>query len=78
VASKKAKDRRLRRLARFRTVSIGDVCELEECCREIRLGATPLFVGKRLDGWNTLTDAYEVWEVVRITDECHGLVKRIE
>lgn len=76
--AKKAKAR-AKRLAEFRTVSIGDVCELGECCREVRLGATPLFVGKRLDGWNILTHTYEVWEVVRVaTNDYSSVVKRIE
>lgn len=74
-AKKKAK-----RLAKFRTVAIGDVCELWECCREVRLGAAPTFVGERRTGWNTLTDGYEVWEVVCVNTDNYdrSLVKRIE
>lgn len=76
--AKKAR-KRAKRLAEFRTVAIGDVCELWECCREIRLGTSPTFVGERRDGWNTLTDAYEIWEVVRVNtdDYDRSIVKRI-
>lgn len=58
---------------------IGDVCEFNMCCREVRLGSTPCEVGKKLDGWNTIADEHEEWVVVEVRDNpWHSLVKRIK
>lgn len=43
---------------------VGAVCELSDCCREVRLGAHPLHVGKILEGWNNTDDRFERWEVI--------------
>jgi hypothetical protein len=71
--------KREKMLSEFSTVKIGDVCMLGECCREVRLGILPLTVGQEIDGWNTLSDQYEVWKVLRVEeDKYKSLVKRIQ
>lgn len=60
-------------------IEVGNTCLLDDCCREVRLGATPCHVGKVLCGWNTLTDQYEEWEVVTVNEKDHwkSIVRRL-
>jgi hypothetical protein len=66
-------------LERFSTVAVGDTCHIEDCCREVRLGATPCHVGKLLDGFNTLSGEWELWGVVEVDerDQRRSLVQRL-
>ena len=71
-----------KKLSKFSTVNIGGVCLLEDCCREIRLGGLNIESvnpGYKLCGFNTLTDSYEEWELVKINKDNYykSLVKRL-
>lgn len=52
--------------------------ELQYCCREVRLGATPCKKGDKLSGWNNETDEYEEWVVIKVDENNNwkSLVKR--
>lgn len=67
-------------LETFSSVNKGEVCKLEDCCREVRLGALPVELGKILYGFNTLSDESEEWKiiVVNFTDGWKSLVRRIK
>lgn len=70
--------KKVQHLAKISTVDIGETTQLNNCCREVRLGATNLKVGEILTGYNTLSDSYEEWEVVDArTDSMNSIVKRI-
>jgi len=64
-------------ISEFRTVSVGDVCNLDDCCRDVKLGSYSAELGSKISGWNTLTDRLEIWEIVRIENQ-NRLVKRIQ
>lgn len=59
---------------------IGQVTQLENCCREVRLAAVPCKNGDIRSGWNTITDEYEEFVVVEVNehDNWLSLVKRIK
>jgi hypothetical protein len=63
-----------------RSTHIGGVIKLMDCCREVKLGAVPCTKGDVLSGWNTLTDQYEEYEVVKVDkkDNWYSLVKRVK
>jgi hypothetical protein len=67
-------------LKELSTKEIGGVQTIEECCREIRLGATPCKIGDILKGWNNFSDEYEEWEVFQINkkNQWRSKVRRIK
>ncbi len=68
-----------RQLKDMSTKLIGGVQKIEDCCREIRLGATPCQVGQVLKGYNTLSDEYEEWQVIQVNKkEQRSKVRRIK
>jgi hypothetical protein len=71
--------KRKRKINDLSTVDLGDVCELQDCCREVRLGSRPCQKDQILSGYNTLADRYEEFLVIR-TDKNHwqSLVRRIK
>lgn len=71
--------RKQKLLEKFSTVEVGEACYLNQCCREIRLGAEAI-TGLKLTGWNTLSDEYEEWivEVINHQDFGMSLVRRVK
>lgn len=64
-------NKRKKLLTNFSTVEIGEVCFVEQCCREIRLGSNHGKIGDILSGFNTLSDEYEEWEIIKINQVNH-------
>ena len=62
------------------TKPVGGVQRIEQCCREVRLGATPCKLDDVLSGWNTLSDEYEEWQVIQVNkkDNRRSKVRRIK
>ncbi|RJQ25763.1 hypothetical protein C4577_05195 [Candidatus Parcubacteria bacterium] len=70
--------RRIRDEILSRWPKLGAVVKAERCCREIRLGASTFDVGDIIEGWNTDTDEFEKWEVVKLTnDNLNPLIRRL-
>lgn len=60
------------------STDIGGIITIDDCCREVRLGAIPCKIGDKLSGFNTLTDQYEEYQVVQVNTKnpLLSLVKR--
>jgi hypothetical protein len=69
-------ERQFQRQLRKAWPKVGDEVPVENCCREIRLGASSYKVGQMVSGWNTDTDEHEVWMVFRFQEDIHNPIMR--
>lgn len=72
------RSRQIQQEIESRWPKIGSVVKADNCCREIRLGASSYKEGEEVEGWNTDTDIFEKWIVVKLTkDKLNPLMKRL-